>query len=424
MSEKIKNKIYPVVKVSVLLLFALCWSCTKAQNTPDVVEKPENMGAPNEPEFSVGNFTVLDKAKTELPFPYLQKTDGAVVENCYVPVKNLTVWQTQSTKIKDFLSLNEADITKSVLSWLSSEIFPKEEDLFADTSMWKIKIYDPQIGHVFPTEMRLSEEGNCIDDAIRGFPADSTSLTTAIGADEITFVAETPVPSARLRAMREVAVKKKLRVIMVNSYSPALDDNGKQKLGPKKEKLFNSPSGTLIREKDIPLPKFREVVEWKLAASSPIYFATGDLPKTYWKKVSYPLLNKDEADSKKKKDDSKTSLTAVCEVHLIYGEAAPRATNCQDTAAVGFGVDKSKTEGNLTVKAAVNSDIAVKEMTFEQTSSMTVGGNIVLWITPFPAVEGARLTVEYMMLDIYDKIATPKSFAVSSDKPNKVTKTP
>lgn len=377
---------------------AVLSSC--ARNAAPPSYKSEKFSAENEPEFVIGGFHVLGKAQKNPSLPTLVTQDGRVNENCYKVRGKPSTWKTDNQRTARLLEKNERSVTAAVLAWLAADIFPNEKELFADPSFWKVEVSTPVVRHVYPSEIALKDDQTCIDEQTRDFPLGAQTATTFFGAGEMTFKSSSPVLSSRIRALRQAALKKKLRVIVKNAYTPALDENGKQRRGPKRKKLFNSPTGALIAQRDIPPPKLRKTTQWKIVLPKPVFFAAGFLPNGSWKKENLP---------------------DACEVYLVYNEAVPHVPACSEFNAAGFGVERAEEQGHVLIKAASADKTFVKDAEFGKVTAMTTG-NAAIWITPIQAEEGAHLKIDSLVLDT--GAPTPKitSFPAGGKKAKKASK--
>jgi hypothetical protein len=385
-------------RLAARIILTICctsmWTaCVRTAGGPPVVG-PEKFIAENEPEFIVGTFHVLNKAEEKPSVPSLATQDGKMRDDCFETLEKPTVWETGSERAARLFKENRGAITAAVLTWLAEDIFPEEKELFAAPAFWRAETSTPMVRHVFPAEIRLREDQKCIDDRTRDFPPGSRTVTTFFGAREITFRSARPVLISRIRALRQAALKKKLRLVVENPYTPALDENGKQRRGPKRKKLFNSPSGALITRRDVPPPKLRQTTQWKLVLPQPVFFAAGDLPQGAWKKENLP---------------------EVCEVYLVYNEAVPQVPACAEFNAAGFGAERAEEQGHVLVKVASADETVVKDAAFGAVTAVTIG-KAAVWVTPTRAEEGAHLKIDSLVLDTGAAAPSITSFPAAGKK--------
>ena len=344
----------------------------------------------DEPEFVIGRFEVPAIATEKPPLPSYLGPGGATVE-CFEPIKKSSTWNTEAERVRNLIQENERAVTDGVLRALA-ETFPAQKELFTNPAQWTARIDTPMVRHVFPAELRFIEDAVCVEGNLT-FPLGARTVTTAFGASEITFVSTTPVPSKPLRALRQAALQRKMRVVIKNAYTEAVDDNGKPVRGAKNEKLYNSPSGTLIRAKEVPLPRDREVLEWKLIRQEPLFFAVGDLPSDGWRTPG---------------------IEETCEVFLVNYDAVPRAASCDALKSFGFGVEPAGA-GKVRLKATDGSSASIREIEMGEEIDLFIG-SAVLRILTSPVEEGVRLSIRYLLLDMDRPSAPPSAFSAAETK--------
>lgn len=360
--------------VFALFMWILVTACGAKEPAPTT---PTTAAPTDEPTLEIGTFGVLAEASRDKQLPYLMNGEGRRVETpCFEPVKKTLAWETQHPKVAQYFDAHREAIAATVRAWYKETIYPKEM-WGVDLSTWTIEFDEILVRHVPAEKVAFADDQTCISDNETALPAGSKTVTALFGTTHLRFKSDIPLDRGRIKAMKQAAKKKKMQLVALNAYKPAKDENGKPKLGVNKEKLFNSPTGVLIPKKEVPLPKDRLTVEWKVVMTKPLYVAYGDLPSEMWRREVLP---------------------EACEVYLVFDDAIPRVPQCAQFGRAGFGATRAESPDNVIIKVATSEATYKKEVPYNKPSFIQAGGHILVWVTPKAIEEGAHLKIDSLVL--------------------------
>ena len=332
----------------------------------------------SEPDFGFDESGPLDSATVRPELPLLRMPDGRFLDTCFETVKKPTQWQTADPKVYGALEQHREALDKLVIAWLKTEVF---RDIGSDAAVHRhdLSLDTPVVRHVPDARLAFREDQTCLRGAARDFPMDADIVTALFGVKEIRGKSPRPLDRETVRKMKKAARQAGLRMTTENAYAPVLDGQGKPVKNEQGKSLFDSPSGRRITKKEIPPPKERMVVTWKLISQKPIFLAYGTASRSGWRKTP--------------------AEPPHCEVFLVFDDVKPRVPVCTTFDQAGFGATRSDSPDEVVVRIATAHRTVTPSLPYNTPSMVVADDKLIVWITPAPVEEGIKLRVDALWLD-------------------------
>ena len=371
---------------AVLVIWAGLMGCGPGitPNTPTKTAKSSE-----EPTVEYESYRPLETLLRNADLPFWVNGEGkASSARCFEPSRKPRTWQTANSAIVNEMNRHADETDRVVIDWLRNEVL-KEVSVGVGLDGLTFAYEKPTVAHVPLDKLAFDPEETCLSRADRGLPQGASVVATLFGAKALAVESRRPVSREKVMEMKRAAAKHGVRLVPDNAFTPAVDADGQPVRDEKKRRLFNSPSGKLIQKKEVPPPNRRPVVSWRFVMTKPVYFAYGTVPVKVW---------------------GNTPLPPDCQVFLVYDDAVPQVPDCVSFNAAGFGATRSETAGHVTIRIATDETTATKTLPLGVPSRVVVADHLVVWITPRPVEEGARLEIEGVWRDMGKPTPVIKEF--------------
>lgn len=348
----------------VLTAIALTVGCGGAAKTSGAVVTASD--SQEEVAYDYQQFAPLPEPVREGTVPFLMGPGGTESVSCFQKVEGIAP-QEGGTDLLVLFQKHAEVAEAAIAKWFAETLAP--DSVSASTVRdWKIEFDDTVALEVGADKLRFVEGPECIQQSTGWLAEDLHVVTALYGAHTFRFEADPPLKAEVKEAI--VGGVQSLGMMIesddLKDYEPLLDDEGKPKLDAKKQPLYTAPDGSLVPEKEVPPPEKRTMSQWTLKSEQPLFFAFHELSEDAWRAEM---------------EDG------VCDVVLIWGEATPRAPECEQYTASTFLAKKLDT-GDVEVTVKTGEESKKVTVGFGSVETLQANDRTILWISPEEAGEG------------------------------------
>ncbi|MDJ0762736.1 MAG: hypothetical protein QNJ97_07070 [Myxococcota bacterium] len=312
----------------------------------------------------------------KLQLPALVGPDGVDPTPCLEPVKKLSQREADENT-RGIVNEHWKKISKTIQHWFlrDLEIPGLTEEL---TRAWQVKADGLVLATVPNEALRFVEEQQCFNENGK-LPKGVHLATTLIGAHTLEFQTDRPInPEIQEEMLSAVGAENMtIESDAFFSYKKVLDKRGNPVKNAAGEVLFESPDGQPITEKEVPPPENRYMKKWVLKSERPIYFAYQVPPK------------------KTIRHERKTDL---CDVYLVWNDAAPQTPDCPEFQEAVFWIRKED-DGNAILTLKTSDKTVTQEFYLGASGMVQVDSRILLWLKVKEIEEGARVLINSLVLN-------------------------